>query len=54
MHSVTVVERLLNLIDPQANVLLNMTEQEAAAAVASGDPQRVGKISGQRIWVCRI
>jgi asparagine synthase (glutamine-hydrolysing) len=47
MHSVSVIERLVNLIDPSANVLLNMTEAEAAAAVASGDPVRVGEIDGQ-------
>lgn len=47
MHSVTTVERLVDLIDPNANVLLNMTNAEAAAAVASGDPQRVRAIDGQ-------
>ena len=47
MHSVTVIDRLVNLLDPRANVLLNMTEEEAEAAVASGDAARVGEIDGQ-------
>lgn len=47
MHAVTTVERLVDLIDPRANVLLNMSQDEAAAAVASGDPQRVRAIDGQ-------
>jgi len=41
------VERLVDLIDPTANVLLNMTNDEAAEAVASGDASRVGQIDGQ-------
>jgi asparagine synthase (glutamine-hydrolysing) len=47
MPTVTTVERLVDLIDPNANVLLNMTNEEAAAAVASGDPARVRAIDGQ-------
>ncbi|MBC8355382.1 MAG: asparagine synthetase B family protein [Planctomycetes bacterium] len=47
MHTVTTVERLVDLIDPNANVLLNMTNEAAAAAVASGDPDRVRAIDGQ-------
>ena len=47
MQPVTTVERLVDLIDPSANVLLNMTNEEAAAAVASGDPERVRAIDGQ-------
>ncbi|MDA1050903.1 MAG: asparagine synthase-related protein [Planctomycetota bacterium] len=47
MHTVTTVERLVDLIDPSANILLNMTNEEAAAAVASGDPERVRAIDGQ-------
>lgn len=41
------VERLVNLLDPAANVLLNMTLEEAEAAVASGDAEKVGNIKGQ-------
>ncbi|MCA9120875.1 MAG: asparagine synthetase B family protein [Planctomycetaceae bacterium] len=47
MHTQTTVERLVDLIDPSANVLLNMTNEEAAAAVAAGDSDRVSKIDGQ-------
>lgn len=46
MHS-AYVERLVNLLDPVANVLLNMSPDEADAAVASGDPDRVQAIDGQ-------
>lgn len=41
------VERLIDLMDPSGNVLLNMTPAEAAAAVASGDQERVRAIAGQ-------
>ncbi|MBI2481585.1 MAG: asparagine synthetase B family protein [Planctomycetia bacterium] len=47
MHPVATVERLVDLIDPNANVLLNMMNEEAAAAVASGDPERIRAIDGQ-------
>ena len=47
MHPHRYVERLVDLIDPAANVLLNVTNEEAAEAVAAGDTQRVGKIDGQ-------
>lgn len=41
------VERLVNLMDPSANVLLNMSLEEAEQAVASGNPERIGQIKGQ-------
>ncbi len=47
MHTSTYIERLVDLTDPRANVLLNMTAEDAAAAVASGDPDRVRAIDGQ-------
>ena len=47
MHPHRYVERLVDLIDPAANVLLNVTNEEAAEAVAAGDTQRVGEIDGQ-------
>jgi len=47
MPSVKTIERLVDLLDPAANVLLNMTPEEAAEAVASGDPVRVDAIEGQ-------
>ncbi|MEM8486337.1 MAG: asparagine synthase-related protein [Bacteroidota bacterium] len=46
-HGAAYVERLVDLMDPAANILLNMTQEEAEAAVASGDPDRVGQIKGQ-------
>jgi asparagine synthase (glutamine-hydrolysing) len=42
----TYVERLVDLLDPHANILLNMSQEEAAEAVASGDPARVRAIDG--------
>ncbi|MFN0053360.1 MAG: asparagine synthase-related protein [Planctomycetales bacterium] len=47
MHQVATIERLVDLVDPEANVLLNMTAQEARDRVASGDPARVREIDGQ-------
>jgi asparagine synthase (glutamine-hydrolysing) len=41
------IERLVNLLDPAANVLLNTTFDEALADVGSGDPDRVRRIDGQ-------
>lgn len=43
----TYIERLVNLLDPSANVLLNATVEEAEAAVRSGDPERVRALDGQ-------
>jgi asparagine synthase (glutamine-hydrolysing) len=41
------VERVVDLTDPDRNIIYNMTLEEARAAVASGDPGRVGVIDGQ-------
>ncbi len=44
-----VVQKLhdfVNLIDPEKNQILNMTEEEAEELVASGDPEEVRKIDG--------
>jgi len=41
------VERIVDLMDPAANVLLNLSPEEAQAAVGSGDPARVRAIEGQ-------
>ena len=43
----TAVRQIVSLLDPAGDVLLNMTPEQAAAAVASGDPQRVRQIDGQ-------
>lgn len=47
MQSVQLIERLINLVDPNGNVFLNMTGDEALARVASGDPTQVRGIDGQ-------
>lgn len=47
MATYTTVERLVDLMDPAGNVLLNCTPAEAQDAVASGDSARVGQIDGQ-------
>lgn len=41
------VERVVNLLDPRGNILLETTLAEAEAAVRSGDPQAVRSIRGQ-------
>lgn len=41
------IERLVNLMDPAANVILNMTVEEATQRVGSGDPEQVRQIDGQ-------
>ncbi|MGI8978438.1 MAG: asparagine synthase-related protein [Pirellulaceae bacterium] len=41
------VKKLVNLLDPAANVLLGTTKQAAEAAVASGDAEQVRRIGGQ-------
>lgn len=47
MQSVQLIERLINLVEPAGNVILNMTADEALARVASGDPAQVRGIDGQ-------
>ncbi len=47
MHQHRYVERVVDLMDPTDNVLLNMSYEDAAERVASGDAQRVGEIDGQ-------
>ena len=47
MNQFTPVQRLINRMDPAKNCFLNTTFEDAEAAVASGDPERVGKIDGQ-------
>lgn len=41
------VKKVVNLLDPAANVLLGTSQAAAEAAVASGDPRRVRQIEGQ-------
>lgn len=40
------IERLVNLLDPRGNVLLNMSVEEAVRRVGSGDPSQVREIDG--------
>ncbi len=47
MATSTYVERLVNLLDPEQNIFLNCTAEDAADALASGDPERVRAIDGQ-------
>ncbi len=47
MPTAVPIQRLVDLLDPNADVLLNLSPAEAAAAVASGDPARVRGIDGQ-------
>jgi asparagine synthase (glutamine-hydrolysing) len=46
------IDRLVNLLDPSANVLLNMSVEQARERVGSGDPDQVRGIDGQfaLIW----
>ncbi len=47
MQSVQLIERLINLVDPEGNVFLNMSAEQALSRVASGDPAQVRGIDGQ-------
>src|SRR5688572_3495653 len=46
MHA-AYVERLVDLLDPAGNVLLNMSAEEARARVGAGEPAGVREIDGQ-------
>ncbi|QGQ26686.1 asparagine synthetase B family protein [Gimesia benthica] len=41
------VERLVNLLAPEANLLFNMTFEEATQRVGSGSPEQIREIDGQ-------
>lgn len=41
------IERLVNLLDPAADIFLNVTRDEALARLATGDPQQIRAIEGQ-------
>lgn len=53
MNAPEPIERVVNLIDPAGNLLLNMDEDEAVRRVLSGDPDKVGEIDGQFSIVAR-
>src|SRR6056297_1658480 len=46
------VDRVVDLMNPAGNVLLNMTYDQACAAVSSGDVEAVRRIRGQ-FAICR-
>lgn len=46
MPPTATIERLVDLLDPAANVILNMTTEAAAERVGSGDPAAVREIAG--------
>jgi asparagine synthase (glutamine-hydrolysing) len=41
------IERVVNLLDPEADLIFNMTRDEAIARVGSGDAEQVRAIDGQ-------
>jgi asparagine synthase (glutamine-hydrolysing) len=47
MHSLQTVDRLVNLLDPAANLIFNKSLADAEDAVGSGDADRVRAIDGQ-------
>ncbi|MEC9091573.1 MAG: asparagine synthase-related protein, partial [Planctomycetota bacterium] len=47
MQNQVLIERMVNLLSPQSNIILNMSTEEAVERVGSGDPQRVREIDGQ-------
>src|SRR5947207_1408413 len=47
MHQVSTIERLVDLVDPTANVFLNMSRAEALERIASCDPEKIREIDGQ-------
>lgn len=47
MHHITTIERLVDLLDPAGNVILNMPVDEAIRRVGSGDATQVRAIDGQ-------
>jgi asparagine synthase (glutamine-hydrolysing) len=53
MYRIQTLERVVDLIDPSLNILLNQSYEEALACVASGDPARVATIDGQFAIVAR-
>ena len=51
--TVSTIERVIDLVDPNDNILLNMSYEDALARVRSGDSNRVGEIDGQYAIVAR-
>ncbi len=53
MRNTTTIERVIDLMDPAHNVLLNMSNESARACVLSGDPEQIARIDGQYAIVAR-
>ncbi|MCA9062309.1 MAG: asparagine synthetase B family protein [Planctomycetaceae bacterium] len=53
MHHSAPVERFINLLDPAANTIFNMTVEQATERVGSGDPESIREIDGQFALVHR-
>ena len=53
MHGHAYIERFINLLDPAANQIFNMSVAEAEERVGSGDPAQVREIEGQFALVHR-
>ncbi|MSR56184.1 MAG: asparagine synthetase B family protein [Planctomycetaceae bacterium] len=53
MHQIATIERLVDLVEPAGNVILNMSIDEARQRVQSGDPAQVREIDGQFAFVCK-
>lgn len=53
MHQIATIERLVDLVEPAGNVILNMSIDEARQRVQSGDPAKVREIDGQFALVCK-
>ncbi len=47
MQNQVLIERMINLMDPQSNAIFNMSVDEACERVGSGDPKKVREIDGQ-------
>lgn len=47
MQNQVLIERMINLMDPQSNVIFNMSVDEACERVGSGEPKKVREIDGQ-------
>ncbi|MCA9128579.1 MAG: asparagine synthetase B family protein [Planctomycetales bacterium] len=53
MNAPVTIERVVDLVDPALNILLNMSYEEAYRRVLSGDARQVGEIDGQFSIVAR-
>lgn len=54
MHPYQPIERLVDLTEPSANAIFNMSREEAIERLASGDARRVREIEGQFALVAKV